>query len=95
MKRWLLIGGAVLLVLAVVSGIYWLRLRERFRFEELRDPEFVAAAEASFLEDGDRVLGVTGPEGVGSVAKAYPVAVLAWHHIVADELNGRPITVTW
>ncbi len=57
----------------------------------LRDPRFVPAAQASFLGDRDQVLGVSG-EGV---AKAYSIPVLAYHHIVQDQLGQLPMLVTW
>lgn len=57
----------------------------------LDSPKFVPATQADFLRDDDRVLGVSG----NGVAKAYPVAVLAWHHIVHDRLGDLPILPTW
>jgi hypothetical protein len=57
----------------------------------LWDPEFVEAPKATFLQDRDVVIGVTG-EGV---AKAYPGPATAWHHIVQDRLGRSPILATW
>jgi hypothetical protein len=54
-------------------------------------PEFVAAAEAGFLQDDDILLGVVS----GHVAKAYPAADLAQHGAVADTVPDGPISVTW
>jgi hypothetical protein len=54
-------------------------------------PEFVAASEATFLEDDDILLGVTS----GSVAKAYPAGDLSQHGAVFDELPDGPISATW
>ena len=54
-------------------------------------PEFVAASEATFLQDGDILLGVVS----GKVAKAYPAADLAQHGAVADTVPDGPISVTW
>lgn len=61
------------------------------RFEPLEEPKFVPAAQADFLADNDRVLGVEG----NGAAKAYPVEVAAWHHIIHDRLGGLPILPTW
>ncbi|MGP0072348.1 MAG: DUF3179 domain-containing (seleno)protein [Bryobacteraceae bacterium] len=55
------------------------------------EPQFVAAAEASFLQDDDIVIGVAR----GSVAKAYPAADLAQHGSVNDQMPDGPIEVTW
>jgi hypothetical protein len=57
----------------------------------LRVPEFVTAANASFLRDADRVIGV---EGDGAI-KAYPAAAVTWHHGVEDRIGRLPIFVTW
>lgn len=60
-------------------------------FKVLRDPQFVPAAEAKFLKDTDRVIGVAG----NGVAKVYPAPWLAWHHIIEDQLGDIPILATW
>lgn len=57
----------------------------------IREPKFVNASTASYPSDDDWVVGVQGK----SEAKAYPVKVLAWRHIVNDDLDGRPIAVTY
>ena len=57
----------------------------------IQTPEFVAAAEATFLQDDDILLGVVS----GNVAKAYPAADLAQHGAVADTVPDGPISVTW
>ena len=57
----------------------------------LWEPEFVEASKAGFLRDEDIVIGVTG----NGVAKAYPGAATAWHHIVHDRLGNVPILATW
>lgn len=54
-------------------------------------PEFVSAAQASFLSDTDLVIGVSS----GNVAKAYPAADLAQHGVVQDQMHDGPIAVTW
>lgn len=54
-------------------------------------PEFVRAAQASFLADTDIVIGVSQ----GGVTKAYPAADLAQHGDVQDRMPDGPIAVTW
>jgi hypothetical protein len=60
-------------------------------FVPLRQPHFVTAAQATFLKDGDRVVGVSE----NGVAKAYEPAVTAWHHVVEDQFGDMPMIVTW
>jgi hypothetical protein len=60
-------------------------------YTAIHQPEFVAASEATFLQDDDILLGVTS----GNVAKAYPAADLAQHGAVFDKMPDGPISVTW
>ncbi len=54
-------------------------------------PVFLAADDAAFLRQDDRVLGVNR----NGVAKAYPVRILDHHEVVNDDFAGEPIVVTW
>lgn len=54
-------------------------------------PEFIPAAQATFLSDTNRLIGVMD----GNAAKAYPAAILAQHGVVQDRLAAGPIAVTW
>lgn len=55
----------------------------------LSAPDAVHRLEQRYLDGNDVVTGVL----VGGVARAYPDRVLAWHTIVADEVNGEPLLV--
>lgn len=55
------------------------------------DPQFLPAAEATFLKDTDEVIGVVDK----GVAKAYPLRILTWHEVVNDRLEEKPIAVTY
>jgi hypothetical protein len=57
----------------------------------LDNPEFVTAAQASYLLDDELVLGLFA-EGE---ARAYPVRMVFYHHVVNDTVGGRPILVTY
>jgi len=55
-------------------------------------PHFETAEEAGRWLPGDApVLVVT----VGSVTRAYPLAILQWHEVVDDVVAGQPIAVTY
>ena len=60
-------------------------------FAPVADPAFVSAAEAGFLLDSDMVLAV----GSGGDAVAYPVRLLAYHHLVHDAVGGRALVATY
>jgi hypothetical protein len=59
----------------------------------LRDDQFVAvdAAAKAGIADTDAILGVT----IGKESRAYPIAVVAMHEVVNDELAGVAIAITW
>ena len=57
----------------------------------VHNPEFISAAAATFMNGGDRVIGVMS----GTTAKAYPAGILAQHGLVEDESPSGPIAVTW
>lgn len=55
------------------------------------EPTFETAEEASWLRDGDRVIGVS----YRNVVKAYPIRILNWHEIVNDTFNGWRVLITY
>ena len=57
----------------------------------LSDPARQSAESASWIGDGDRVIGVV----VEGKAVAYPLGILNWHEVVNDVVGGRPIAVTY
>ena len=57
----------------------------------VHDPEFLAAADATFMHDEDRVIGLMS----GKTAKAYPAGILSQHGLVEDRSPSGPIAVTW
>jgi hypothetical protein len=83
------------LMLVVIAGITVPALAQTppgaMPYTAVHHPEFVAASEATFLQDDDILLGVAS----GKSAKAFPAADLAQHGAVADRLRDGPISVTW
>ena len=61
------------------------------RFVPLDTPIFLTAEEGAYLPDDDLVLGL---EWMGE-ARAYPVRMVTYHHIVNDVVAGRPILITY
>jgi hypothetical protein len=57
----------------------------------LTKPKVVPAAQARFLQVGDRVVGVK----IGDNARAYPIRVLNWHEVINDTLGTTPIAVIY
>ncbi|OIP85645.1 MAG: hypothetical protein AUK37_03975 [Rhodobacterales bacterium CG2_30_65_12] len=55
-------------------------------------PAFLAAADETRLDPREPVMTYLPDRGP---ARAYPIRYLTWHEIVNDEVNGRPIAVTF
>ncbi len=61
------------------------------RFRPLEVVGYVPAAEADFIEPGNKLLRV---ERDGS-ARAFPLRLLAYHHVVNTAVGGEPAVVAW
>jgi hypothetical protein len=57
----------------------------------LTEPKTVPVSEADFLNDDDRVIGIT----VDNHSRAYPIGVLNYHECINDQLGGLPIAVIY
>jgi hypothetical protein len=65
-------------------------LPRRDAIPALDHPSVLPAAEANWRDD-EPVLGIV----VGGEARAYPVAILNWHELVNDTIDGEPILVSF
>ena len=63
----------------------------RTPFVPLDNPEFIAAHEATDLGDDELVLGLDWQ----GKARAYPIRMLTYHHIVNDTVAGSPLLITY
>ncbi len=57
----------------------------------LDDPDFIPASRARWLHKREPVIVVT----VDGLSRAYPLQIMIWHEIVNDEINGKPLSVTF
>ena len=60
-------------------------------FVPLDDPDFVSATEVTYLDADEYVLGIV----MNGEARAYPVRMAAYHHIINDSVGGDPLLVTY
>ncbi len=81
-------GVCVALVL-LCAGLARVNIFE-LMFHPDAHPEF-AAASASKLDGAEKVIAVK----VGSMARAYPIRGISYHHIVNDQVGGVPIVATY
>lgn len=83
----------LVLALAPLVACAWLARQNHFEwmFSPLARAAYAQAAEASFVEDADMVIAVE----VGGERVAYPVRLLAYHHLVHDVVGGTPLVSTY
>jgi len=83
----------LLLILLPLMASTWFARQNHFEwmFNPLAKTAFAKASEASFVADTDMVLAV---ENNGE-AVAYPVRLMAYHHLVADVVGGTPVVATY
>ena len=78
----------------LLAGAAWavrINVFEAKMFAPLADTRMASAAEASWVADDDVVLAVT----VGGESVAYPLRIVAYHHVVHDVVGGVPIVATY
>ena len=54
-------------------------------------PRFIEVDDVDWLAPDESVLALAGRESV----HVYPTQIMLWHEIVNDEIDGRPVTVTY
>ena len=83
----------LVLLLIPVFAVTWLARQNHFEwmFNPLPNPAYAKLTEANFISDDDRVLAVT----IGDESVAYPIRLIAYHHLVGDTVGGVPIVATY
>jgi hypothetical protein len=81
------------LLLLPVLGATWLAQQNHFEwmFNPLPNPAYAKLADATFVSDNDRVMAVT----IVNESVAYPIRIMAYHHVVQDTVGGKPIVATY
>lgn len=75
----------------VVSAVLARQNLFEWMFAPVSNLRFVEVSDARHVEPGDMVLGVR----IGDDAKAYPVRLLGYYHVVNDQLGSEPYVVTY
>lgn len=83
----------LILPLLVLFGFTWLARQNHFEwmFNPLKNSQYAAIDNDKFLTPDDMVLAVTR----NGESAAYPVRIMAYHHIAQDVVGGTPITATY
>ena len=86
-KSGLAVAGVLLTALAILAR----QNHFEWMFHPLPQPGYAEAAKASHVNDGDMVLSLE----IGGEARAYPVPLMAYHHLVNTTVGGEPIVATY
>ena len=91
-RRWWRKTVLVVLLLLTFFPVWFARQNHfEWMFNPLRDSSYVLSNEAGFVRDTDMVLSVK----INNEAVAYPVRLMAYHHVVQDVVGGTPICATY
>jgi len=91
-RRWFAKTVLVILLLPVIAAAWFARQNHfEWMFNPLAQSAYAKADDASFVGAEDMVLAV---EHNGD-AVAYPVRLMAYHHVVGDTVGGTPIVATY
>lgn len=90
-RRWW--RKAALIILIPLLAATWFARQNHFEwmFNPLAHAAYAQAGEAGFVADTDMVIAV---ENNGE-AVAYPVRLMAYHHLVQDVVGGTPVVATY
>lgn len=82
---------ALMLILACASA--WAARQNHFEwmFNALPNPAYAEVGEVGFVKDDDRVMSVE----IRGEAVAYPIRLMAYHHLVEDTVGGTPLVATY
>lgn len=91
-RRWLVKIGLLLVLMPLIAATWFARQNHfEWMFHPLSHSAYAKVGDASFISDSDMVLAVNNN---GEVA-AYPVRLMAYHHVVQDVVGGTPIAATY
>jgi hypothetical protein len=85
--------GVLVCAFALVCAATWFARQNHFEwmFHPVAAPAYARADAADAVGDKDMVLAVK----LNGEAVAYPVRLMAYHHLVADTVGGTPLVATY
>jgi hypothetical protein len=91
-RRWWLRAFMVLLTLLAVPPAWFARQNHfEWMFNPLANSAYAKVNDVNFVEDSDMLLAVK----IANEAVAYPVRLMAYHHLVQDTVGGVPLVATY
>jgi hypothetical protein len=90
--RWFARVALVIILLPLLAATWFARQNHfEWMFRPLQHSAYAKAADTSFVGDSDMVLAVS----INGESVAYPVRLMAYHHVVQDSVGGTPIVATY
>ena len=91
-RRWWRKAALVVIFLPLVAAAWFARQNHfEWMFNPLASAAYAKTSEAGFVDDADIVMTVE----CNGEAAAYPVRLMAYHHLVQDAVGGTPIVATY
>jgi hypothetical protein len=91
-SRWWRKAVLIIIVVPLVASAWFARQNHfEWMFHPVANAAYARTSAAEFVADTDMVMGV---ESNGE-AVAYPVRLMAYHHVVQDVVGGTPIVATY
>jgi hypothetical protein len=91
MRRWFAPQMLIALLFATAATAQRTAAQKDLPYLAVHDPQFISVADATFMNDDDRVIGIMN----GEVPKAYPAGILWQHGLVEDMSPKGLIAITW
>jgi hypothetical protein len=90
--RWWRKGALIVMVLLMLAATWFARQNHfEWMFNPLAQAAYAKVSEAGFVGDTDMVMAI---ERNGE-AVAYPIRLMAYHHVVQDIVGGTPVVATY
>lgn len=90
--RWWKKAFLVIVFIPLLAATWFARQNHfEWMFNPLANATYAKTSDAGFVDDGDIVMAV---ESNGEAA-AYPVRLMAYHHLVQDTVGGTPLVATY
>ncbi len=81
---------ALAMSVCILAGLAHVNVYEQLMFHAADHPAFVSQAAAKIDAD-DKLIVVK----IGGVARAYPVRIMAYHHVLNDRVGGTALVATY
>jgi hypothetical protein len=91
-RRWWKKALLVIILIPLLVSTWFARQNHfEWMFNPLPNAAYAKANDTNFVADGDVVLAIE----LNGEAVAYPIRLMAYHHLVEDVVGGTPIVATY